>query len=195
MTAPIHNHNHTSPITRRSIFIGVAASLMCVPTKSKTTRTVGAVDSLRPGEPPLGSLSSEEERWLATAFIHLNRIYENRAAGRPGNNALWVFDLGNIYVQFLAPWDLGLLVCEAVSGKSVPEIAAILTTKGKATLRQLGFEAPEISPNYSQTIKIRDVDDLAYAARLGFRALKQVYGVTDLDSGTFMVKIPSNASS
>lgn len=195
MTAPIHNHNHTSPITRRSIFIGVAASLMCVPTKSKTTRTVGAVDSLRPGEPPLGSLSSEEERWLATAFIHLNRIYENRAAGRPGNNALWVFDLGNIYVQFLAPWDLGLLVCEAVSGKSVPEIAAILTTKGKATLRQLGFEAPEISPNYSQTIKIRDVDDLAYAARLGFRVLKQVYGVTDLDSGTFMVKIPSNASS
>ena len=191
----MRNYNHNNPITRRSIFIGIAASLICVPAKSNATRTEGAVDALRPGEPPLGSLSTEEERWLATAFIHLNRIYENRAAGRPGNNALWVFDLGNVYVQFLAPWNLGLLVCEAVSGKSVPEITAILTTEGDATLRRLGFEGPEISPNYSQTIKIKDVDDLAYAARLGFRVLKQVYRVTDFDSGKFMVKIPSHASS
>jgi hypothetical protein len=94
---------------------------------SKTTRAKDALNALRSGEPPLGSLTSEEQSWLAAAFAHLNRIYEKREAGRPGNNAVCVFDVGNVYVQFLAPWDAELLVCEAVSAKFVPEIAAVLT--------------------------------------------------------------------
>ena len=96
--------------------------------QSKATRAKDALDALRSGEPPLGSLTSEEQSWLATACAHLNRIYEKLEAGRPGNNAVCVFDVGNVYVQFLAPWDAELLVCEAVSAKFVPEIAAVLTT-------------------------------------------------------------------
>jgi hypothetical protein len=65
-----------------------------------------------------------------------------------------------------------------------------LTTEGDETLRRLGFEAPGISPNYSQTIKIKGVEDLAYAARFAFRLLKQVYRVPNLGSATFKVKLP-----
>jgi hypothetical protein len=46
--------------------------------QSKITCAKAALDALRPGEPPLGRLTSEERSWLATAFAHLNRIYENR---------------------------------------------------------------------------------------------------------------------
>jgi hypothetical protein len=161
---------------------------------SKETRARVAMEALRPDEQPLGSLTSKEQSWLATAFAHLNKLYENRGAGRPANNAVCVFDFGNIYVQFLAPWDAELLVCETVSAKSVPEVVAILTTEGNAALRRLGFEAPEISPNYSQTIKIEGVEDLAYAARLGFRVLKQVYRVADFGSGTFTENIPTRGA-
>ena len=73
------------------------------------------VDVLRPGEPPLGSLASEEQKWLANAFTHLNRIYEKREAGSPGKNAFCVFEIGKVYVQFLARWDAEELVCEAVT--------------------------------------------------------------------------------
>jgi hypothetical protein len=160
-------------------------------TQSKETRAKAVVEALRPAEPSLGDLTPEEQSWLATTFAHLNRIYEKRAAGKPGNNAVCVCELGNVYVQFLAPWDAELLVCEAVSAKSVPEIAAILT-KADEALRGLGFEAPASSHNYSQTLKIADVEDLAYAARLGFRVLKQVYRVADFGSATFKINIPSN---
>jgi hypothetical protein len=84
-------------------------------------------------------------------------------------------------------------VCEAVSAKFVPEMAAILTTGGDEILRRLGFEAPEISPNYSQTIKVKGPEDLAYAARLAFRVLKQVYRVADFGLATFDVKIPDHS--
>jgi hypothetical protein len=96
-------------------------------------------------------------------------------------------------VQFLASWDAGELLCETVSAKTVPEIGAVLATRGDEALRNLGFKAPEISPNYSQTIKIEDNKDLAYGARLAFRVLKQVYKVTDLSLATFEENIPSAA--
>jgi hypothetical protein len=109
-----------------------------------------ALETLRSGEPPLGSLTSEERSWLATAFARLNRIYEKREAGRPGKNAFCIFEVGKVYVQFLASWDAETLLCEAVSAKSVPEIAPVLKTEGEEALQRFGFKAPEVSPNYSQ---------------------------------------------
>jgi hypothetical protein len=119
-------------------------------------------DTLRPDEPVLGTLTSEEQGWLTTALSHLNRIYENREAGRPGNSAFCIFQVGKVYVQFLARWDAAELVCEAVSEKSVPEVAGILGAAGDKVLRTLGFVPPEISPIYSQEIKIKGVADLGY---------------------------------
>jgi hypothetical protein len=42
--------------------------------QSKTTPAKAVLDVLRSGDPPLGTLTSEEQVWLATAFAHLNRV-------------------------------------------------------------------------------------------------------------------------
>ncbi len=168
--------------------------------QSTATREKSAVEALRPGEPPLGSLTPEEQNWLVNALAQLNRIYEKRSAGRPGESAFCIFEAGNVYVQFLASWDADQLVCEAVSANFVPEIASILQAVGDNVLRKLGFNEPEISSNYSQmtniknvdsrfnysqTINIKNVDDLGFAARLGFRVLKEAYLVADFGAATF----------
>jgi hypothetical protein len=88
-------------------------------------------------------------------------------------------------VQFLASWDTDQLVCEAVSAKSDPRIASILQAVEINVLSKLGFNEPDISPNYSQTINIKCVDDLGYVARLGFRVLKEAYLVADFGAATF----------
>jgi hypothetical protein len=163
-------------------------------TPAKRSKSQDVLVSLRPDEPPLGSLTSGEKRWITAAFAHLNRIYENRKAGRPGNNAACVFEVGKIYVQFLAPWDAEQLVCEAVSAKSVPGIVGILGTSGRRVLRRLGFMPPEISPNYLQKIKIHSVEDLGYAARLAFRTLKEGYRVADFNSATFEGTTPQTGT-
>ena len=49
------------------------------------------LEALRPNEPPLGDLTADEQSWLATAFAHLNRIYEKREAGRPAKTSLLYF--------------------------------------------------------------------------------------------------------
>jgi hypothetical protein len=166
-----------------------------VPAGSEQSQVTDAIETLRPGEAPLGSLTPEEQHWLATAFAHLNRVYGAREAGKPGNEAFCIFEVGNAYVQFRAPWDSQQLVCEAVSARSVPEIAAVLTTKADEALRQLGFKAPEIPPNYSQTITIGCPEDLGYAVRLAFRVMKQVYQVMDFRPSTFKENIPSGRES
>ena len=148
------------------------------------------MEALRTGEPPLRDLTSEELSWLATALAYLNRIYKNRGAGNSGNEAFCILEVGKVYVQFLASWDAEKLACETVSAKSLPEIGAILTTESDKALRGLGFNAPEISPNYSQIIEINGAEDLAYAARLAFRVLKEVYRVADFSSAKFKERIP-----
>jgi hypothetical protein len=112
-------------------------------------RARAALEALRPNEPPLGDLTADEQSWLAIAFAHLNRIYEKREEGSPGNGAFCVFAVGKAYVQFLALWDAEKLLCETVSAKFDPEIATVLKLGGDEALRTLGFKAPEISPNYS----------------------------------------------
>jgi hypothetical protein len=141
-------------------------------------RATAALKRLRPGEPSLGTLMVEEQNWLVTAVIHLIRIDENRVAGQPGNAAFCVFDFGNAYVQFLAPFDGKHFLCEAASAKTVPKLAATLTSEKEELLYDIGFEAVGISPNYSQTVEIESIEDIGYAARLAFRVLKQIYGVT-----------------
>ena len=79
-----------------------------------------------------------------------------------------------------------------MSAKSLPAIAPILITEGDEALRRLGFSTPGRSPNYSQMLKIEGVEDLAYAARLGLRVLKQVYRVANFASATFRITLPSN---
>jgi hypothetical protein len=153
--------------------------------QSKATREKSAIEALRPSEPPLGSLTPEEQNWLVNALAQLNRIYEKRSAGRPGESAFCIFEAGNVYVQFRASLDADQLECEAVSTNFVPEIASILQAGGINVLRKLGFNEPEISSNYSQTINIKGADDLNYAARLGFRVLKEAYLVADFGAATF----------
>jgi hypothetical protein len=153
--------------------------------QSTATREKSAVEALRPGEPPLGSLTPEEQNWLVDALAQLNRIYEMRIAGRSGESAFCIFEAGNVYLQFRASWDADQLECEAVSANFVPEIASILQAGGDNVLRKLGFNEPEISSNYSQMINIKGVDDLNYAARLGFRVLKEAYLVADFGAATF----------
>jgi hypothetical protein len=157
-------------------------------------RATVALKGLRPGEPSLGTLPVEEQNWLVAAVIHLIRIDENRDAGQPGNAAFCIFDFGNAYVQFLAPFDGKHFLCEAASAKTVPELAATLTSEKEKLLYDIGFEAVGISPNYSQTVEIESIEDIGYAARLAFRVLKQIYGVTSYGSGEFELNIPSNAS-
>jgi type III secretion system-like peptide-binding chaperone len=149
----------------------------------------------RPDEPSLGDLTSTEQEWLATATDRLRLIYSQREKGRPENCAFCIFDGGNGYVQFLAPFDAERLYCEAASAKFEPQLEALLASGGDAALRKMGFAPPDKSPNYSQRIKIDGVEDLAYAARLAFRVFKQVYHVEDINTVSFKVNIPDETTS
>jgi hypothetical protein len=54
MTAPIPNHHHDSLITRRSIFIGAAASLICAPAIVRATSLMPVRSLPLPSLNPLG---------------------------------------------------------------------------------------------------------------------------------------------
>jgi hypothetical protein len=139
-------------------------------------------------------LTRQQQHWIATAFASLTRIWQHREAGAPGNNAWCIFEAGDIYVQFLAPWNVKLLMGEAVSATSVPELAGILDARAKDTLLRLGFKPPAASPNYSRTIIVESIEDLADAARLAFNVLREVYRVEDFARTTFTVKLPTSGS-
>ena len=115
-------------MNRRNFAVGASAAIICAPGITQTA-----------GFPSLNS----EENWFATTLIQLKRIYHSRRAGRPRNNSFCVCAVGNLYV---------LLICEAVSPKSVSEVASILTPEGDRALRNMGFEAPGVSPNFGSAI-------------------------------------------
>jgi hypothetical protein len=152
----------------------------------KPAPSVVILHRLREGEPPLGQLSSSEERWLRTAFSYLRRIdYWRR---KNGSNAHCIFELGCVYFQCLAPSHDRYLRCEAVSEKYVPELASILTAEKRQNLtNELGFSAPGASKNFSRKIEIEGQRDLAFIARLAFRVLRDAYGVGDFGSMTFRI--------
>src|SRR6266480_3889932 len=97
-------------------------------------------------------------------------------------------------IQFLTRSDSKELLCEAVSAKSNPELANMLTSDRETVLYGFGFEPVGVSRNYSQRIDIESDEDLGYAARLAFRILKQIYQVKSFGSGTFKLHIPNVAS-
>jgi hypothetical protein len=174
---------------RRSLsLLGFAAVALAPLARSPSIDLAGRESSWLPFQ----SLTRQQQHWIATAFASLNRIWQNRVAGAPGNNAWCIFEAGDIYVQFLAPWNAKLLVGEAVSATSVPELAGILDTQAKGTLLRLGFTPPAVSPNYSRTIIVESIEDLADAARLAFNVLREVYRVADFARTTFKVKLPTS---
>jgi hypothetical protein len=137
-------------------------------------------------ERSLGRLTPDQENWLAIALAHLQRLFEAREVSKPNNRAFCIFEVGKVYVQFLAYWDKDALLCEAVSEKFVS-----LTSQGKSALRRLGFSPPDVSPNYSQTINIKSADDLGVAVRLAFRVFTKVFQVTGFSAATFREILPS----
>jgi RNA polymerase Rpb1, domain 1 len=152
--------------------------------------TKAALENLRPGEPSLSPLTWEEQNWLGTAMAHLMHIYQKRALGGPTGSCFCIFgfDPGHIFVQYLAPFDVEeCLFCEAVFSSFTN---APLTFEQENLLRYFGFAPPGASPNYSQTIDIRGITDLGYAARLAFRVLKQVYRISHFEFGKFKLRIP-----
>ncbi|GEM_PF-1487155 len=149
-----------------------------------------ALKRLQSGELPLDDVTAQEEGWLSTALSCLTQIHAKRAKGSPDKSAFCIFVVGNAYVQFLAPAEGRLLVCEAASAQSVPQLGEILNANGKNALQELGFSPPQVSPNYSQHLEIESDGDLAYAARLALRVFRQVYRVQDMPTGTFKLVIP-----
>jgi hypothetical protein len=52
---------------------------------------------------------------------------------------------------------------------------------------ELGFSEPGASKNFSRKIQIESQRDLAFVARLAFRVLRGVYGVSDFGSARFTI--------
>lgn len=152
----------------------------------KPAPSVVILHKLREGEPPLGELSSSEERWLRTAFAYLRRIdYWRR---KNGLDAHCIFEFGRLYFQCLAPPYGRYLRCEAVSENYVPELASILTAERREKLTsEFGFSAPGASKNFSRKIQIEGQRELAFVARLAFRVLRDAYGVGDFEAAKFKI--------
>jgi curved DNA-binding protein CbpA len=160
---------------------------VCQTTNYRTQKMRGAllaINKLRRDELSIGKVTLEEEIWLTKAFDYLKEIDGLRTKGhaycilRACNDVI-----GPVYVQFAAPNYNKQLHCEAVSAESVPEVARILTSKKQRLLLKFGFGFP--NPNYSQDIDAECDDDIAFATRLAFRVLKQIYDVTNFDSASF----------
>src|SRR5262245_63276133 len=77
-------------------------------------RALAAINNLRADEPALDPITPDEKNWLVKAFHHLKKIDEGRSKARPGNRPYCIFEVDNVYVQFLAS-SIDKLLCEAVS--------------------------------------------------------------------------------
>jgi hypothetical protein len=112
--------------------------------------------------------------------------------GRPSTQAGIAFSKSDRpYVQFQATNHADHFICEAFSGRLVPDIAAILTPEKQDRLvHEFGFLAPGRSPNFAQRIDIKSKADRAYAARLAYRIFRDIYDVWDFAVGTFKVWPP-----
>lgn len=129
--------------------------------------------------------------WISSATKLLTTIHAERRAGSSGNNAVCIFSVGDVYVQFLAPFGSDALVCEAVSEYSVPWVARFLTPKKVQLLRKLGFDRPGYTQNYGQELEVTGDGDLRDAARLVYQVLKDVFDVKDIGLATGKAEIPT----
>jgi hypothetical protein len=120
-------------------------------------------------------------------------IDESRDLGRRGARPFFVLESGMAYVQALAG-DAGAPIrFEAVSAKSVPSAADVLSPAKVRRLGELGFHAPAEgrSPNYWQDVEITEPRDLEAAGRLAAAVLMRVYNVVSADAVEARVNIPS----
>jgi len=156
--------------------------------QSKASARETEVTVVRPGEPPLGRLSAVEQGWLQSAFKCLVQIEDYRTGQTANRSGHCIFEIGRAYVQFQAPNYAGYLICEAVSGRLLPDIAAILTPEKTGRLiGEFGFIAPGRSPNFARHIQVESTADLACAARLAYRVFRDIYDVKSFDAATFKV--------
>jgi hypothetical protein len=147
--------------------------------------------ALRPGEPQLGTLSLVDQNWLASAIGCLVQIDDYRKGQTVNASGHCIFQVGPAYVQFRAPNYADHFICEAVSGKLVPAIAAILTPEKQDRLvHEFGFLAPGRSPNFALRIEISSKADSAYAARLAYRIFRDIYDVEGFAVAKFTVWPP-----
>jgi hypothetical protein len=96
------------------------------------------------------------------------------------------------YVQALAG-DAGTPIrLEAVSAKSVPAVAEMLSPARVRRLSELGFQAPVEgrSPNYWRVVEINKPRDLEQAGRLAAAVLTEVYNLNSADAAEAHVNIP-----
>ena len=147
--------------------------------------------NLNPDELPLGETGQTGREWLAIASRFLKTIHKARNQAVPGDAPFCIFLSGDVYVQFLAlPDSDSELLAEAVSARSVPEIARLLTPARERQLFEYGFEFVPNSPNYARTVRIGGRGDVEFLARLSFRILRDVYGVHDFGPTTFTYNAP-----
>ncbi|MGA2291891.1 TY-Chap domain-containing protein [Bradyrhizobium sp.] len=156
--------------------------------QTKASETSAWTMAPRPGEPQLGTLSPVDQNWLASAIGGLVQIDDYRKGQTVNASGHCIFEAGPAYVQFQAPNHADHFICEAVSGRLVPDIAAILTPeKQERLVHEFGFLAPDRSPNFAQRIDIKSKADRAYAARLAYRIFREIYDVRDFAAARFKV--------
>jgi hypothetical protein len=142
----------------------------------KASETSAWAMAPRPGEPQLGTLSPVDQNWLASAIGCLVRIDDHRKGQTVNASGHCIFEVGSAYIQVQAPNYADHFICEAVSGRLVPDIAAILTPEKQDRLvHEFGFLAPGRSPNFAQRIDIKSTADRAYAARLAYRIFRELH--------------------
>jgi hypothetical protein len=159
--------------------------------QSKASEISAWAAALRPGEPQLGTPSLVDQNWLASALACLVQIDDYRKGQTVNTSGHCIFEVGSAYIQVRAPHYADHFICEAVSGKFVPAIAAILTPEKQDRLvHEFGFLAPGRSPNLAQRIDIKSKPDRAYAARLAYRIFRDIYGARDFAAAKFKVWPP-----
>ncbi|MBR0851874.1 hypothetical protein JQ543_29335 [Bradyrhizobium diazoefficiens] len=194
----LYDSRHAAPSTTTGVAEREVRSTFSdgpVTKRSKAGPCTAVLTNLRQGEAPLDGLSAEDRNWLETAMTHLAEIDQGRRAESVLGSAFCVFETDRGYFQCLAHWSGTSLLCESVSEKNYPAIAAIITPeKADRLVREFGFRAPGDSGNFAQRIDVRGNDDLAYVARLAFRVLRDVYGVKDFSAARFKLSLPKPAT-
>lgn len=86
-----------------------------------------------------------------------------------------IVSVGDIYVQFVPPSEEKEIYCEAVSNEFLPRRMK-LDEKRTSRLKELGFEEPGESPNYSRYFDISNDNALQEAIQTILSIFANVYG-------------------
>ena len=132
----------------------------------------------------------EDRTFLETAHAHLAQIHAHREQGRPSDNAFCIFDVGDVYLQFLARPRQTDLSFEAVSEVSAPALAPLLSSK-QGLLRNLGLRKSTASPNYVRNVADTSPEGLFRLSGVALEILHKVYEVHDLKGTRWTLRIPS----